>query len=112
MNYKTNTDFQLTNYPHNREGGSTSFFQLGGTDRTNNSIQLKNLPQGLDREDVPEYQLYIDVTNDVATQPPISEMIPRNYTLYVRCWRRGCLLAVLAWKSGTDEYYGFDSAGH
>ncbi|XP_037791100.1 cadherin-87A-like [Penaeus monodon] len=64
-------------------GGSTSFFQLGGTDRTNNSIQLKNLPQGLDREDVPEYQLYIDVTNDVATQPPISEMIPRNYTLYL-----------------------------
>ncbi|XP_047489336.1 cadherin-23-like [Penaeus chinensis] len=62
-------------------GGSTSLFELG--DRTDNTIKLKNLPQGLDREDVPEYQLYIDVTNDPATQPPISEIIARNYTLYL-----------------------------
>ncbi|XP_063592462.1 protein dachsous-like [Penaeus indicus] len=62
-------------------GGSTNFFQLG--DRTKNTIQLKNLPQGLDREGMPEYQLYIDVTNDPATQPPISEVIARNYTLYL-----------------------------
>ncbi|XP_042871061.1 cadherin-23-like [Penaeus japonicus] len=64
-------------------GGSTRFFELGGTDRTSNSIQLKNLPKGLDREDTPEYQLFIDVTNDQASQPPIPVVEPRNYTLYL-----------------------------
>lgn len=68
---------------YNIVGGTTSFFELGGTNRMNNSIRLRNLPQGLDREDVPEYQLYIDVTNDPSVQPPISEQIPRNYTLYL-----------------------------
>lgn len=73
-------------------GGSTGDFIL--EDLTNRVLRLRNKPNGLDRELIPEYSLAIAAVNSGGDTGPVVGMPERNNTLYVSilCYEILCLV--------------------